>query len=748
MATQNEVGGKFTIDISDLRAGITEANRLMRLADSEFKATAAGMGDWTQSADGLTAKAKQLNRAMELQEAKVEALQQEYRRVADAQGENSAAAQNLLIRINNETAAMNKNKKALDDVTAALKDVDKASDDAGSGSDELGGRMKSLAAGGVKALAAALVGLATAFLGSAEATREYRTEMGKLEAAFTSMDYGADTAAAAYEKLYSIIGETDQSVEAAQQIALLANSEKDVAKWADLAAGVVGKFGDALQPEMFFESANETLKLKEATGGYVQMLEGSGRSVEEFNKGLAACKTEAERQAYMLKVTEEVLGETGKAYEEINKDIIEANKAQANLEEAMAGVGEMAEPLMTKLKNMGAEALTAFTNMFAGFGDMINGDISLGEWGSNVIANLKTAITNNLPQLLSSGMEMLQKMGEGLKQGIPVFISSALDMLVNLTSYLKENAPKFLATGMDFIRNIAQGLMDSLPELIAKVPEIVSNVARTITSAMPVILAKGVEIIWTIIKGLIKAIPTLIANIPKIIMAIVDVLMAYGWLSLGRKIIVSLGNGIKAAAGSVKTAATNIFNTIVNTIKRLPQKLWDFASNALSRMSSALKGTGSISGAARAIVTAIENIIKGLPGKMKTIGSDLVKGLWNGINSMTDWVIGKIQGFSGNVLKGIKNFFGIKSPSRVMRDEVGKMLAEGIGVGFSDNIGGVMKDVNAALNPTLNISGQAGTAAAAGTVINFTQNNNSPKALSTYEVYRQTKIANRLVVVR
>lgn len=748
MATQNEVGGKFTIDISDLRAGITEANRLMRLADSEFKAAAAGMGDWTQSADGLTAKANQLNRAVDLQQAKIDALQQEYMRVADAQGENSAAAQNLMIRINNETAAMNKNKKSLEDVEAALKDVDNASDDAGSGSDELGGKMSSLAAGGVKVLAGALVGLATAFLGTAEATREYRTEMGKLEAAFTSMDYGADTAAAAYEKLYSIIGETDQSVEAAQQIALLANSEKDVAIWADLAAGVVGKFGDALQPEMFFESANETLKLGEATGGYVQMLEGSGKSVDEFNRGLAACKTEAEKQAYMLEYTQDVLGETGKAYEEINKDVIEANKAQANLEEALAGVGDMAEPVMTKLKNFGAEALTAFTDLFAGFGDMINGDISLEEWGSNVLNKLKTAIMTGYPQLLSAGYEMLQKMGEGLRQGIPVFISSALDMLVKLTSYLKQNAPRFLATGMDFIRNIVQGLMDSLPDLIAKVPEIVSNMARTITSAMPVILAKGVEIIWTIIKGLIKAIPTLILNIPKIIMAIVDVLMAYGWLGLGRKIILSLGNGIKAAAGSVKTAATNIFNTIVNTIKGLPQKLWDFASNALSRMTSALRGTGSLSGAARAIVTAIENIIKGLPGKMKTIGSDLVKGLWNGIKDMKSWVIDKIEGFGDDVLKGIKDFFGIKSPSRVMRDEVGKMLAEGVGVGFSDSIGGVMKDVNAALNPTLNLSDQASGIAAAGTVINFTQNNNSPKALSPYEVYRQTKVATKLVMVR
>ena len=386
--------------------------------------------------------------------------------------------------------------------------------------------------------------------------------------------------------------------------------------------------------------------------------------------------------------------------------------------------------------------------MFAGFGDMINGDISLGEWGSNVIANLKTAITSNLPQLLSSGMEMLQKMGEGLKQGIPVFLSTMLEMLVNLTSYLKQNAPQLIAAGMDFIRNMIQGLMNSLPELIAKVPEIVSNIARTVSSAMPVILAKGVEIIWTIIKGLLKAIPTLIANIPKIIMAIVDVLMAYGWLGLGKKIITFLGNGIKAAAGFIKTSATNIFNTIINTIKGLPQRLWDMASNALSRMASALKGTGGISGAAGKIVTAVEKTIKKLPDKMKKIGTDLVKGLWNGIKDMKSWVIGKIEGFGDDVLKGIKNFFGIKSPSRVMRDQVGKMLAEGIGVGFSDNIGGVMKDVNAALNPTLNISGQAGAAAAAGTVVNFTQNISSPKALSPYEVYRQTKIANRLVTVR
>lgn len=747
MAAQNEVGGKFTIDINDLKAGITEANRLMRLADSEFKAAAAGLGDWTKSADGLTAKANQLNRAIDVQQAKIDALEKEYSRVAEAQGENSAAAQNLRIRINNETAAREKNKKALEDVAEALKDVDDAADDADGSTSGFGETMKSVAAGGVKAMATALVGLTTAFLGSAEATREYRTEMGKLDAAFTSMGHSSKVAEKAYEELYGIIGETDQSVEAAQQIALLAKSEEDVAKWAGLASGVVSKFGDALQPEMFFESANETLKLNEATGGYVQMLEGAGRSVDDFNAGLAKCKTEAEKQAYMLSVTEEVLGKSGAAYEKVNKDIIEANKAQNNLNEAMAGVGELAEPVMTKLKNMAADTLTSFTSLFDGFGDVMNGTTSFGEWGSEVITKIKESVTNSLPQLIESGKNMLESLGNGLKQNIPVFLGNALDMLLSFTSSLKENAPQLIESGMDFIRKIVQGLMNSLPELIAKVPTIVSNIARTITSAMPVILAKGIEIIWTIIKGLVNAIPTLIKNIPKIIMAIVDTLMAFGWLSLGKRIITFLSNGIKGMVGSVTTSAKSILDGIVNTIKGLPQKLYDLAKSAISRIGSALSGTGSISSAAGKIVTAVTKQIKSLPGKMKSIGKDVVKGLWNGINNMTSWVIKKIKGFGKSVLSGIKDFFGIKSPSRVMRDQVGKMLAEGIGVGFDQNIGGVMKNVKAALNPALDITGASG-GTVGGTTINFTQNNHSPKALSPYEVYRQTKIANKLVTVR
>lgn len=772
MAAQNEIGGKFTIDINDLKQGITEANRMIRLADSEFKKAAAGLGNWADSAEGLTAKQTQLNTVMEQQQKKIDNLQQQYEEVAKAQGENSTAATNLRIRINNETAAREKNRAELERVSSALDELERnadeaadaaddladsekkaadAADDAGDSTESFGERAANAAKSGVAALAKAATGLVTAFMASAEATREYRTEMGKLDAAFTSAGYSSGDAAAAYDELFSVIGETDQSVEAAQQIALLANSAEDVTKWAGLASGVVGKFGDALQPEAFFESANETIKLGEATGTYVQMLEGSGRSVDEFNAGLAACRTEAEKQAYMLQVTESVLGAAGKAYEENNKDILAANEAQGKLNESMAKVGEMAEPVMTKLKLMGAEALNAFTGLFAGFNEMMAGDMSIGDFGNQVLDRIVQAFTEGAPKLAQAGLQAIQSLAAGIQGNTSGLIESALAMLETITGKIRDGAPEFIKSGLEVIQNLVKGLMDSLPDLIAKVPLIVSNIAGVINDNAPTILKSAVNIIWTIITGLISAIPDLVANIPKIISAIVDVWLAFNWANLGKSAITSLGNGIKGLISWVKGIGTDVSTNIVNAVKGLPASLKTLGTNAITNMGSAISGAKStVTKAAKEIYNAAVNAVKGLPDKMLSIGKDLVKGLWNGISNMTSWVIDKIEGFSGDVLGGIKNFFGIESPSKVMRDVVGKNLVRGITAGIESESGdlyttmrNVVDNTTAAAQP-----GQAGTAGqvAAGTVINFTQNNTSPKALSAYEVARQTRMAGRMML--
>ena len=772
MAAQNEIGGRFTIDIEDLKNGITQANRLMRLADSEFKAAAAGLGNWAESAEGLTAKQKQLNTAVDLQNAKIEALEQEYTRVAAAQGENSTAAQNLRIRINNETAAREKNRAELGKVSSALEELEKnaegaadaaddladkekkaadAADDAGDSSASFGERAAAAAKGGVAALATAATGLVTAFLASAEATREYRTEMGKLESAYTTAGHSAETAKKTYGELYAIMGDEGAAVEAANHMAQLVDNEKDLATWTNIAAGVNSRWSSSLPIESLAEAANEVAKTGVLTGGLTDALVWAGVAEEDFQKKLDGTTTQQERQELITSTLNGLYKEYAAGLKETNGDIMAARDAQTQLNDSMANVGTMAEPVMTKLKLMGAEALNAFTNLFDGFNEMMAGDMSVGDFGGQVLDRIVQAFTEGAPKLAQAGLQAIQNLAAGIQGNTSGLIESALAMLETITGKIRAGAPDFIKSGLEVIQNLVKGIMSALPDMISKLPVIVSNIAGVINDNAPTILKSAVNIIVTIVKGIISAIPTLVKNVPKIISAIVDVWMAFNWANLGKSAITALGNGIKGLIAWIASVGTSVKDGIVGAIKALPGQLLTLGKSAITNMGSAITGAkGTVTKAAKGIYDTVVNPIKGLPSKMLDIGKDLVKGLWNGIDNMTGWVIDKIQGFSGDVLSGIKNFFGIESPSKVMRDVVGKNLVRGITSGIEAESGSLYTTMRNVVDNTV-AAGQPGQGTvtgqpAAGTVVYFTQNNTSPKALNPYDVYRQTKIANRMIL--
>ena len=115
------LGASFSIDITNLKAGLAAANRAIRESESEFKAAAAGMGDWTKSQEGLEKRIATMNKAAEIQQAKVEALKKEYNRlISEGLDPTSAKATDLRIKINNETAALEKSKAEIEKQTTAL----------------------------------------------------------------------------------------------------------------------------------------------------------------------------------------------------------------------------------------------------------------------------------------------------------------------------------------------------------------------------------------------------------------------------------------------------------------------------------------------------------------------------------------------------------------------------------------------------------------------------------------------------
>ena len=141
-------------------------------------------------------------------------------------------------------------------------------------------------------------------------------------------------------------------------------------------------------------------------------------------------------------------------------------------------------------------------------------------------------------------------------------------------------------------------------------------------------------------------------------------------------------------------SAKNFINGVISWIKELPgkfstwlnetiNKIVNFASNAYNKAREAGKN----------IVDGIVNTIKNLPDQIHNIGVNIVEGLWNGITSMGTWIKNKVSSFFSGIVDGAKSVLGIHSPSRVFRDQVGKYMAEGVGVGFEDESDNVRKSM-------------------------------------------------------
>ena len=130
----------------------------------------------------------------------------------------------------------------------------------------------------------------------------------------------------------------------------------------------------------------------------------------------------------------------------------------------------------------------------------------------------------------------------------------------------------------------------------------------------------------------------------------------------------------------------------------MPGRIASFLGNVISNLAS-WAGNMASKGAegARNMFNAVVNGLTSLPERVLSIGGDIVRGIWNGISGAAGWLADKVKSFAGGILDGMKNALGIKSPSRVFRDQVGKYIAQGIGEGFTDEMGSVVGQMQDAM---------------------------------------------------
>lgn len=835
MANEN-LGASFSIDITNLKAGLAQANRLIRESESQFREAAAGMDDWSSSARGLEMRSDSLNKQIELQSAKVDALVRAKQDVIKKMTEEGKSQEEIALAVDSANKNIEKESKQLDRLKSELKKNDKAledfsdeSDNAAESVEDVGNEAKNTEGGftvmkgaianlistGITALVSACGEAISSIAGLAESTREYRRDMSAFTQNAENAGVSIDTMKDKLIEVGAVTGEADAALEGMNMLMATGMDTSNIEYAADAFAGAASKFS-GLKFEGLAEGLQETLATGAAVGPFAELIERTGVDLESFNKGMENCKTAAERQAYAMQfLTESGLAEANEAFKEMNKSIIEAEEAEARYTEAMAELGAIAEPIMTTLKNLATELVQEVTPFVSLIADGLSGALSgtagaadsLSKGLGGILDMAVSKVSDVLPfvidMLVDIVPELVTTLLSAVTDALPVLVDAVVELVPLLISSLLSMLPQLLTAVIDMVLAIANGLSAMLPtivsavmavlpqlinSLIASIPQLLQaavTLLMAIVDAIPVIVTVLIEalpdIIDTIITALLDSIPILLDAAISMLTAIVDAIptIVDALVDALPMIIDSIITGLLEALPQLMNASITLFFAIIDSIPTIVRSLYGAMPqiintimtsilNALPRMFSTANQLFSQIGA------AISKFVGEVPGKMGEvistmlsglseslssffdIGADIVRGIWDGINGNFQWIKNKIKDWVGNVVQFIKDLFGIESPSKVMRDEVGKYVAEGIGVGFEQNIGEVNSLVEDSLanNPVVGQSSSSsssrGLASGSTGGVTVYQTNNYSQAHSRYELWQskeQTASAVKLAMM-
>lgn len=591
-------------------------------------------------------------------------------------------------------------------------------DKAGANMESFGDKMKGVLAGiSVAAIAASINELVSV-------TNEFQEDMGKLSVAAQRNNVSTEAANGAYRDMVGILGETDQSVEAVNHLfALCGDNTKSLSDWTNIASGVYATFGDSLPLEGLTEAANETAKVGQVTGpladainwaseaavqqgvalsgnqaavdAYNSALASGATQEDAFNAALAACNTEQERAQLITDTLNGVYAEAGAQYQQTNADVIAYRQSQSDLTAAMSSLGQAFMPIVTGLTNVAAMLLSGVqpavqwfvTNLpiiapvLAGIATTI-GLLAVVLNASTIATAAQTVATN----AAAAAQGLLNAvMNANPIALIVVLIAGLVAAIIGLWNS-SEAFRNFVTGAFKQIQQVAQAVIDA----------IVNFFTVTVPDAIEVVMLRFQILrnkIASVFDGALSTVSGFVSNVVNFFTVTVP----------------------------------NAVGDMLGAAGRIPGQIASFLGSALS---SAASFVGSFaSSAIQAASQFVSNIVSGLSGlagRVMSVGSDIVHGIWSGISGAAGWLMNQISGFANNVVGGIKGFFGIHSPSTVMRDQVGRYLAEGVAVGWEENdpMASIERDLNVGVS-RLSVQAQA-LEGAGGTTSYQTVNFNQP----------------------
>lgn len=554
-----------------------------------------------------------------------------------------------------------------------------------SGLNKIGGIAKGVAVGVGASITAIGTGLSVLVKNAVDNYAEYEQLTGGVESIFGGIEKGAeqikkvtDTANEAWKNLtmsqndyyknftstYPLMkNDIEDQNEAIEQTNRLMTLESDLANTFGYSVEEASTAINWALKGSFNYIDNLNLGIKGTQEGFLEAAHNAGYMVDDVKELTSSDILD------ILEKTAAQYGVLGKTAEEAMKTIQGSTKAAKSawtnlvtgIADDNADFDKLVDDFVNSISAMFDNLLPRILIVIQGIGKLIPelGAIILEhlpeimETGQNIINGLMQAIIQALPTLIETGTQILQSLLNGIIQYLPQIMPIVVQVILSLVNFITQNLPTILQAGITILLELIKGITQALPDLIPVMVQVIMDMVNILLDNIDEIIECGIQLLVALTEGIMNALPELISRLPEIIIKIVSKLIELSpqLLSAALRIIIALAEGL--------------IKYIPEMISRIPQII-------------------------KSMINAFGQGIK----DFVNIGKNLVSGLWEGITKTKDWLLNKIKGFAKTITNGIKSFFGIHSPSKLFRDEIGKNLILGVGVAFEKDDDLIDKQIN------------------------------------------------------
>lgn len=512
-------------------------------------------------------------------------------------------------------------------------------------------------------------GIETLFGASGESVEQYAERMGKsvkkvqkqYDKLIKAQDQVFDDAKKAYEESGLSANEYMETA-TSFSASLIASLKGDTNKAASYTNRAIKDMAD---------NANKMgTNIQSIQNAYQGFAKQNYTMLDNLKLGYGGTKTEMERlisDASKMKDVQKELGITVDANSMSFGNIVNAISV---VQKKMNITGTTAKEASETITGSLNSAKAAFKNFLAGYGKIdtvIDTFVTAGKNIGKAVLKLLPTITDGLVKLVDGLLpyipQTIQTLLPTLVQGVTTLLTSLITYLPQFINVIIQTLPTIIEQLTTMMLQISSALMEQLPSLIKNIVNGVLDILVQLLDHLPDFITTGVQLLVGLANGLVEALPDLIDRLPEIIEGIVA--------------------GLATLAPTLMTVAPI-----------LVVKLAEGLIKAIPKLAFAIpKITGAI----------ISGLAKGISGFIE-VGGNLIKGLWKGMDNAVDWLVDKVKGFSSKVIKAVKGFFGIHSPSKEFAI-IGKFNMLGLEEGMEDMQPDIQKTIDGMFNLSPNLYG-------------------------------------------